>query len=698
MDELEISFIKSVKQNYPKSADKILSAYEFARNAHKGVTRLSGEPYIVHPIHVAQILIDNDMDYASIMAGLLHDVVEDTDITLDDIKDRFGETVAKLVDGVTKISNFEKEKDEAEADSIKKLIISMGSDIRVIFIKLADRLHNMRTIEFLKPDKQIRFANETKELFIPLADKIGIRSIRSELENLVFKCLKPDEYNKIKEEFDKQYSRNAEKVQKVTKKLENMLQNNEIEGNVVCWPEHYYSLYKRSQTQGIGKVYGLMLYKIIVPTEEDCYKTLYYVHKEFTPLPEQIRDFIASPKLNGYKSLQTVVVSEETEIAFKVMIRTLAMDKVCEYGISALWQDKDSEIKFDESFEKFNVLKKIVDSENSELGNSTSFAKAIKNELTVNATWVFTPTFSPVRLTSDKPTAIDFAYALHTDIGNNAVGAKINGKPASLGTVLSTGDVVEVLLSDKPKAPSRTWLNFATTVLARKKIREYIIKHTTPKYVNEGKKLLSAELEKSKRTLGDIIKIFEEIKKDFEFINLDDMYASIGYGSITTAQILSYLKKKSQSGENDKNSPVIIEGSKNFVNISFPKCCGAIPGDEIVGILNRDSVAIHSKNCKNLPKMSGAQFVDAVWRKDIGQIFTARIKVVAKDSVGFAGRLFSMIGASGFNLTRMEAKMLNDTECEIVMSVGVKNKAELDGLISQVGTIEGIKDVTRFFD
>lgn len=695
--ELEKKFIESVKKNYPNNADKILEAYYHAKKAHEGVKRMSGEPYIIHPICVAQILIDNDMDYATIMAGLLHDVVEDTDESIEEIEQKYGETVAKLVNGVTKISSIEKNAGDVEADSIKKLVVAMGNDIRVIFIKLADRLHNMRTIKFLKPEKQTKMANETKDLFIPIADKIGIRTIRSELENLVFECLRPDDYKRIKKEFGDKFIAGAKKVEIITKKLNQILKDNQIDGKVVCWPEHFYSIFKKLNAKGIGKVYGLMLYKIIVPTEMDCYKVLGLLHKAYTPLPEQIKDFIASPKLNGYKSLQTVLVSSEAEIAFKVMIRTNEMDKICEYGVSSFWKDKDTDIEYDESIEKYNTLKEIVLNESAS-SNSSSFIDAIKHELSTNTTWVFTPKFKPICLSSNNPTAIDFAYAVHTSIGDNAVGAIVNGKRMSLGTVLGNGDVVEILLSSTPKAPSRDWLSVATTTSARKKIRDYITKHTTAENINLGKEMLSSELEKQGFSLGDLIKEFEQIKKDFNFVSLDDMYASVGYKSITVQQIVRYILEKEQEINCVKTSPVIIEGCEKFSNLSFPKCCCAIPGDEIVGVLSKNSVSIHSKECFNLDKMTGAQIVKAKWKDNLNQVFNVNLKVVAKDKIGFAGRLLSLISDNGYNLTKLEAKMLNNADCEFLMCVDVKNTTELKKLDSLIKTLEEVRDVTRFFD
>ena len=335
MVEVDNSFINEVKINYPKNYDKIVDAYHFASESHSGVLRKSGEPYIIHPLAVARILMENNMDYATIMAGLLHDVVEDTPITLDDIKDKFGSTVAKLVDGVTKIDNITLEKEKlTEADSMKRLLLAMGDDVRVIFIKLADRLHNMRTVKFLSRDRQIKNANETTEIFIPIAERIGIRKIRSELQELTFECLYPDAYAKIKETMDRNFDREKQLVGEIETELKSILTENNITGDISDWPERYYSIYKKMKTKGLDKVYGSILFKIIVPTESDCYLTLGLLHKYFRHIPGQIKDFISSPKPNGYKSLHTVLMTSDTSVIFKVMIRTEEMDRVCEYGIS----------------------------------------------------------------------------------------------------------------------------------------------------------------------------------------------------------------------------------------------------------------------------------------------------------------------------------------------------------------------------
>lgn len=699
MIELDNEFIEKIKANYPKTAEKIIEAYKFAVMAHKDIKRKSGEPYIIHPVSVAKILIDNDMDYSTIMAGLLHDVVEDTEYTSQDIKKKFGVVVAKLVDGVTKINSLDySDMAQNEADSMRRLIIAMGNDLRVIFIKLADRLHNMRTIEYLKPERQIRMANETKEIFIPIAEIIGLRKIRSELQNLVLKCLEPETYNRIKIDFDAKYAKKEKGIKNVSLQINKILKDAGIKSTITSWPEHYYSIYKKLNSSGIGKIYGLFLIKIIVPTEMDCYKTLGIMHKYFSPLPNQMQDYIASPKSNGYKSLQSMLVSYENNITFKVMIRTPEMDKVCEYGIASHWTDKDNDVKFDKSYESYNKLKEIVMNENSEFHNSTSFINAIKNDLKVTSTWVFTPKFKPICLNISNPTVIDFAYALHTNIGHNAEGAIVNGKKVSLKTELVSGDVVNVLVSETDKAPSRIWLKIAKTTLAKKRIREYINKHLVSKFVRRGKEILENDIKKVNHELGDLINKFDQIQKDFNFLNIEDMFASVGYNSITSDQLINYVLEDDAINDCIKKSPVLIEGSNRFSSIMFPRCCSAIPGDDIVAILSNNKILVHTSNCKTLCDCQNANVLKAVWRNGLRKNFNVSLKVVAKDKVGFASELFGKISQLNFNITKITATLVSEKECELEISVTLRNRAELDMLIQNIKEIKGIKSVLRAFE
>lgn len=696
MTDNEQSFFNIVRFNYPKNCDKIIEAYEFAKSAHEGIVRKSGEPYVVHPLEVAKILIKNNMDYATIVAGLLHDVVEDTSFTLDDIKEKFGETVAKLVHGVTKIDNLTLEKEKlTEADSMKRLLIAMGDDVRVIFIKLADRLHNMRTIEFLSREKQLKMATETNELFIPIAERIGIRKIRSELQELVFKCIKPEEYIKIKTGFDKKLEEEKLKIGGIERQLSEYLGENGLDCAVVGWPERYYSIYKKMQTKGMGKVFGLILIKVIVPTEIDCYKALGFLHSKFDHIPSQIKDFISAPKPNGYKSLHTILVSKTGDLMFKVMIRTHAMDNVCEYGISCLWNNKDAEIDYFEKFERFNTFKKIVLSEKDEVNNTDAFIDAIKTDLSSKTTWVFTSTYRPICLRTGNPTAIDFAYALDTRVGHNAISAVVNGKKASIGAELSTGDVVEIILSKTDKSPSRNWIFATKTPEARRKIREYFYKNTTKKNIELGKAEIVEELDKMGHTLDEFLSNFSELKKEFDFSNVNDMYASLGYKSVTKNQLLKHVFIKKEQKKLIDNCPVEIEGATGFLNINFPKCCSAIPGDEIVGVMSRNGVAIHTADCNNLSKITNIIKLEAKWKENIEQVFNVNLKVVAKNKTGFASRLFNLIALENIDISKIEAKNTNAMECEFKLNIYIKDNLELDRICNKIMLIEEVKCVSR---
>ena len=696
MASYDKEFISSVKQNYPKHSEMILNAYYYADKMHNGVLRKSGEPYIIHPVAVAQILIDNNMDYSTIIAGLLHDVVEDTDQTLEDIERLFGKTVAKLVDGVTKIDELTvKEFNLTEADSIKHLLLAMGDDVRVIFIKLADRLHNMRTIEYLKRDRQLKMAKETQELFIPIAERIGVRKLRTELQELTFKCMYPEEYASIKAEFDRKYEKRKDKIEDIERNLKKVLNDENIKNTITGWPEHYYSIFKRRKYQGISKIYNFMLFKVIVPTEQDCYRAMGLFHKKYKPVPGQIKDHIADPKKNGYRSIHSVMVSEDSDITFKVMIRTEEMDKTCEYGVSSCWQTKDSDKEFRKNYEKNNNLKDIIFGEETVNKSSVSFIDAIKTDLLPGVTWVLTPKLKPICVSADNPTVIDFAYALHTNIGNNAIRAIVNGKKSSLSTIIKNGDVVEVVLSKENKAPSRNWLFVAKTSSARKKIREFINKNTTPENIELGKQILQEELNKLSKTIEDLDAVYPKIVDEFRFLSKDDMYSSIGYKSITINQITKYIKDNSAEYE---NSPVMVVGEENLTKITLPKCCCPIFGDEIVGVKSKNGVTVHTKNCLNLKGIDSSRIVDVAWKANPNCLFDVNLKIVAKDKPGYGWKLLKLIADGNYNMTKIVGKMVNSSDCEFNICVSVKNTAELNKLVSEIKTIEEVKTITRYFD
>lgn len=699
MADMYEKFVHDVEVNYPKNKDKILEALDFATKSHNGVLRKSGEPYIIHPIAVAQILMDNQMDYSTVIAGLLHDVVEDTDITLDEISRRFGKTVAKLVDGVTKIDKLTLERENlTEADSKKRLLLAMGDDVRVIFIKLADRLHNMRTIQYLAKDRQEAISKETQELFIPIAELLGVRNLRSELQGLTFQCLFKDYYEKIKAEQDNQIKLNYKKIIGIERKINDMFAKKHIKASVSWWPERYYSIYKKMKLQGVNRAHGLVLFKIIVPTVDDCYTALGMIHQIYKPVPSQIKDYIASPKINGYQSLQSVVLSEDSSITFNIMIRTPEMNDICEFGILALADTKDSNEKFNAKFEKYNKLKKIISGEgNSSVVASTSFIDAVKTDLSSKNTWVLTSKFKPTKIESGTPVAIDFAYVLGDVVGNNAVSAIINGKTASLGAPLKNGDVVDIVLSRENKAPCRAWLNIAKTHLARTKVREYFVVNLTSKNIKEGKKLLQREFSENGYEFKDIEKAFNKIKFEYAFVSLDDMFATVGCGGLKPSQILAYISNGNEKNNALTCAPVEVDGEDFAFNVFFSKCCCPIYNDKIVAVKSKNNISIHTENCLNLKRFDKKKILPARWKENIDCLFEVNLKVVAKDTIGFGSKMLGTISHLGIDITKIFAKQSNG-ECEFKLTLKLKNSDELKKVMDKIAKVDGVKVIQRSFD
>ena len=699
MELLLKKFKMSIEKNYPKHKDIIFDALAFATKAHEGIKRKSGEPYIIHPISVSQILVDNNMDYSSVIAGLLHDVVEDTKITLVEIEQRYGKTVSKLVDGVTKIDEVTLRRENlTEYDSLKRLLLAMGDDIRVIFIKLADRLHNMRTIGYLSEDRRLAIARETQELFIPIAERLGVRNLRTELQSLTFECLHKESYEKIKIQHDGQISKKQKNIIEVEKKLNDVLLEKNIKSQVTWWPEKYYSIYKKLSSSGVNKAYGLVLFKVIVPTIEDCYRALGIIHQVFKPVPMQIKDYIASPKVNGYRSLHSVVMTQDSKLTFNVMIRTYEMNNICEYGVLAYESGKNKDEDYNLNLEKLNKLKDIIYGE-VEDGTiaSTSFVDAIKKDLSANATWVFTPKMDPVRVESGAPTAIDFAYAVHTSIGKNAIGAKINGKNASLGSILKNGDVIDIITADEEKAPSRSWLKVVKTYNARKKIKEFFAKNLTKENVKLGKKMLESELKKQKYTLADVQDIYPKLKQEFMFSSEEDMYASIGYGGVKLSQILSYVAIENGKHNVLDSSPVCVGGIDFASSVVFSKCCCPVIGDDIVAVKTKNFLSIHTKNCANLKQMDSSRLLPAKWKDDASGLFDVNLKIVAKDSVGFGARLLGAISNLGINIVKILGKEKN-SECEFEITLKISRVEEINIITEKVLSVDGVKSINRTFD
>ena len=463
------------------------------------------------------------------------------------------------------------------------------------------------------------------------------------------------------------------------------------------WPEKYYSIFKKRNDQGIAKARGLILFKIIVPTIDDCYKTLGLIHRSFKPVPSQVKDFIASPKLNGYQSLHTLVMSRENGIVFSVMIRTPEMNNICEYGILSYWNMKDNDEDFDSSFEKYNILKNIIYGESEGAGQASSFIDAIKTDLSSNVTWVFTPTFKPISIESNKPTALDFAYAVHTKIGHNAVGCNINGKKASLGTTLKNGDVVEILISDDEKSPSRDWMKAVTTFSARKRLREYFNKNNTPENIELGKKILAKELSNLGYELKSILSVYPQIKLEFNFANIEEMYASIGYKSVTLSQIIGFIEKNDLKNNVLKNASVEIDGIDFASSVIYSKCCCPVYGDEIVAVKSKSNISIHMANCWNLKNFERDRIYKAIWKKNVNELFDVNLKIVGKDEVGFGAKILTAIAEDKYNLSRLLARKVG-LKCEFEITLKVKDNKEIQEVIEKLSKIDGVKNINRTFD
>ena len=694
------AFLKNVREKYDiADSRKIEQAYKLVSLAHEGNKRESGSPWVTHCVGVANILLGLKLDADTICAGLLHDVIDKTEIYARQIIDAVGEDVYELVKGMSKVNGIKYNKNEvSEVDSLRRLVVAMGKDVRVIIIKLADRLDNMRTIEYLPHNRQIKYASETKEVFTGLAERLGLEKIQSELADLCFKTLNPDEYNKLKNELDRKYDKWQEKMRRVSGVLEYVLREIGIKGKVTSRFKNFYSLYKKFQTKGTEKIYDIIAFRILVDSVEDCYRVLGAVHQKYRPIPGRIKDYIAGPKQNGYQSLHTTLITSDGT-PFELQIRTYDMHDYCEMGIASHWNYKGDNDKSDLMQEKLNWLKNIIESEML-LSDDKEFVKTLQMDFSTGEIWVFTPKYKPVSL-PEKATPIDFAYAIHTELGHKCIGAKVNGKKVSLASTLETGDVVEIITSAESKGPSRDWLHITASASARHAIKAFFRKETTPENIIIGKKTLEEEAKKHNISIGDIIaeKNFAELKDKFMFESVDDMFASVGYKSVTVNQILKPIISKLSKEEDlvlaKESSPIIVEGHE-VVNYKLSQCCTPIPGDDIVAIANRDYLSIHTKDCKNQKIVDNDRYLSASWNEKIRKLYIVHIYIGAKDKEGILNNILSVIYKSKKPFTAVSAQILSNEKFAMTVTLKVANKSELDDFIKYIKReVPGLDFITR---
>ncbi len=697
-------------ENYSESEREfLLSAYKYAEQMHANQKRASGEPYFTHPCAVAEILVDLGLDSPTVAAAFLHDVIEDTPATKEDIVSRFGQEVYTLVDGVTKLDKIHfQTHEEEDIENFRKIFVAMANDVRVIIIKLADRLHNMRSLNFLSVERQQRIAKETLEIYTPLAGRLGISQMKCELEDLCLKYLDPQAYEYLVTNIHQKLAERRSFIETCVRELKDMLEESGIQGEVFGRPKHFYSIYKKMNKSGktLDQIYDLSAVRVIVNTMEECYEVLGKIHKKWKPVPGRIKDYIATPKRNMYQSLHTTVVTDFGKI-FEIQIRTFEMHHMAEYGIAAHWRYKEQKGGQDTNFDaRLAWIRDVMDWEGS-TGSAKEFVESLKTDLYTNELLVFTPQGKVISLPLEA-TPIDFAYAIHSEVGNKCVGAKVNSKIVPLNSALHTGDVVEILTSQNSKGPSWDWLKYVKSGSARAKIRQFFKREMKEENVRTGKSMLEAEAKHKGYNLTDILteESFKKLSQKMVFSSQEEMFASIGYGAVGVNQIIfkliDFYKRevpkpvesfKGKSGAAAAGS-VIVQGMGGLV-VRFAHCCNPVPGDDIVGFISRGrGVIIHRKDCPNLKGCEQDRIQSAQWTADTNSDFIVGIRVIAEDYSGLTF-ITSEIAAMHLMLTQINGRIDKSKRAVVDINVRLNKRSDLDLLINHLKKNKRIIDVYR---
>jgi GTP pyrophosphokinase len=707
-----------------RSADEleqIEKAYRFASELHLEQKRRSGEPYMVHPLSVANILADMRMDGVSIQAALLHDVLEDTAVTSADLRREFGEEVTRVVEGVTKISKLDfHSAEDCQAETYRKMLLAMVSDIRVILVKLADRLHNMRTLGYLRPDAQERVARETLEIYAPVANRLGMGKMRGELEDLAFRYLEPEAYAEITREIETRKHTNEETLQAIRQKVEAELRREGIPARVEARVKRAYSVYQKLKRQRISvdQVYDLLALRIVTDSLKNCYAALGVIHNEWHPIPGRIKDFIAIPRPNLYQSLHTSVIGPHGQ-PFEVQIRTEQMHRVAEEGIAAHWKYKEGKHGPAEDDQRIAWLRQLVEWQR-EMQDPGDFMSTLKVDLYPEEVYTFTPRGRVIVLPRDA-TPIDFAYAIHSDIGNTCVGAKVNGRIVTLRYALRNGDIVEILTQPNHQ-PSKDWLSIVKTSRARNKIRQVINSAARAQAVEIGQKYLEKEARRLGVQLAKIPRqVFEEIAGEYGCSKMEDLYAALGYGKFSPRQILQKAAPGLAPVETPAEKPAPAEGGAPSAGgalkvseadlaiqvkgvddllIYRAGCCNPIRGEAIIGYITRGKgIAVHSRNCPNVQRLfyEPERKIDVDWTRSAADAFPVKLIVHTADQPGLLNQLTSILSHENTNIRNLEAR--TDTEsgdgAVIEMTVDVKDKKQLEKLINAMRRLSGVRDVER---
>jgi GTP pyrophosphokinase len=698
-------------------------AYEWAARFHEGQMRKSGEPYLSHPMEVAYILAQMKLDLPTIAAGLLHDVVEDSQVSIEEIKKEFGEEVAFIVDGLTKLKSLPESVDKLtkQAESLRKIIFAMSKDLRVILVKLADRMHNMRTLEYQAEHKRQRIAKETLEIYAPLAGRLGIDWVKCELEDLAFKHLYPKEYERLKVEVEKRVREAQEYVENVKSLLEELLGKNNIKGKIVGRVKHLYSVYKKLQKYNLtidelDQIYDLIGFRVIVNTVEECYKTLGLVHALWTPIPGRFKDYISLPKPNMYQSLHTTVLGPNSR-KIEIQIRTEYMDRIANEGIAAHFLYKEGIFTSKHGHYKYlEWLSKLIELQ-KELKHPREFLESLKLDLFPDEIYVFTPKGDVIVLPVGA-TPLDFAYAIHTEIGNKCVRAFVNDKLVPLDYKLQTGDIVKIETSPYQK-PSRDWLKIVVTGRAKGRIKQWFKREEKEKLINLGRELLNKELKKYKVIINTFL---QELDKDSTLLenlkvnNLDELFYQIGIAKISAKSVARIFAEKtgrfiSEEEELIEKVPkeipkekiflepakdiIVVEGAKDIL-FHLAQCCKPIPGDEIVGYITRGKgISVHRTDCPNLKDLDSERLVEVKWGRYDNQNYPVHLFIICLDRKGLLANISSAISAAESNILKAEVRTTSDKKAFFEFYIEVNDKTHLDRIISNISKIEGVLNVER---
>ena len=711
-------FLTQIENSYSDASyQRIVRAYYFAKTAHKGQLRQSGEEYFIHPVAVASILVELGLDCDTIIAALLHDVVEDTSVTEEEIESEFGHSVVMLVDGVTKLNklNF-KSREEAQAENLRRMFLAMSNDIRVIIIKLADRLHNMRTLSYRKEEDRKRVATETLEIYAPIAARLGIASVKGELEDFCLRYLYPDDYYMIAEKVASTKVERQKLVDSITQDLKKMLEELGIKGDINGRPKHFYSIWRKMKKgKSFEEIYDLTAVRIIVDTVKDCYAVLGAIHTMWTPLPGRFKDYISVPKTNMYQSLHTTVLSSYGS-PFEIQIRTHEMHRIAEYGIAAHWKYKQGVTDGNSSIDdnKLAWIRSVMELQN-DVSDSRAYLDMLKLDLYVDQVFVFTPMGEVINLPAGA-TGIDFAYAIHSQVGNKCVGVKINSKMVPVDTVLKNGDVVEVVTSAAAKGPSREWLKFVKTPSAKSKIKSFFKKEMRDENIKRGKDMLEREAKHKNYQLADLVALSswrDYIKQKYNVIDPDEIFAMVGYGELTTNQVLTkmiefykveeckkepVIEVKPAASRKRKNDSGIIVKGYNDIKIRFSHCCTPVPGDEIVGYISRSrGVTIHRADCTNVKYLEPERLIEAVWpaQNAVGEKFISSLGITAEDRTGLVIEVATLINNMKISMTNINARAEKNGTAVITVSVEISNVADLENLIKKIQSLKGVTSVSR---